>query len=410
MDSPSPPANRTALDGVRVLDFTRVLAGPYCTMMLSDLGAEIIKIEHPAGGDETRRFLPPQVAGESTYFLHVNRNKKSVVLDLSTAQGKEVVLALAEQVDVVVENFRPGVMARPGLDYDSLRAVNPRLVYGSISGYGTEGPLATRAGLDPVIQGECGLMALTGEPDGEYMRIGVSLVDTMTGVLASQTILAALLARGHSGVGQRVEVSLFDTGVNMLVNFGAAYLMAGVEPARPGNGNLVAQPAGVYQASDGALIVTCANDAAYVRLCHDVLDAPELLDDPFVDIPARLIHTQALTEALNQRLGTRPRSTWLARLRAAGIPGGEVRSVAEALTSEEFLARNLTATVEHPTGGSLTVMRPSMRMAGTPCREPSPAPLLGQHTEEVLAEVGGFDAPALARLRVAGAIPDSTGI
>ena len=240
MDSPSPPANRTALDGVRVLDFTRVLASPYYTMMLSDLGAEIIKIEHPAGGDETRRFLPPQVAGESTYFLHVNRNKKSVVLDLSTAQGKEVVLALAEQVDVVVENFRPGVMARLGLDYDSLRAVNPRLVYCSISGYGTEGPLATRAGLDPVIQGECGLMALTGEPDGEYMRIGVSLVDTMTGVLASQTILAALLARGHSGVGQRVEVSLFDTGVNMLVNFGAAYLMAGVEPARPGNGNLVA--------------------------------------------------------------------------------------------------------------------------------------------------------------------------
>ena len=394
-----------ALDGIRVLDFTRVLAGPYCTMSLGDLGAEIIKVENPAGGDETRRFLPPDIDGESTYFLHVNRNKKSVVIDLSQPAGKEVALELAHGADVLVENFRPGVMQRLGLDYDTVRAGNKGIIYCSVSGYGTEGPFSTRAGLDPVIQGECGLMALTGEPDGEPMRIGVSLVDAMTGVFASQTILGALVARGRSGEGQRVEVSLFDTGVNMLVNFGAAYLMAGVEPERPGNGNLVAQPSGVYHASDGRLVVTCANQAAFERLCVDVLDAPELLADPrFGDNPGRLAHTDALSAAINERLGAEPRARWLERLRAAGIPGGEVRTVSEALTSEEFASRGLLTEVTHPTLGALTQLRSPMRLAGTPVREPESAPTFGQHTREVLQSVLGYDEARLAALDAAGVI------
>lgn len=398
-------ATPVALDGIRVLDFTRVLAGPYCTLSLGDLGAEIIKIENPAGGDETRRFLPPDIDGESTYFLHVNRNKKSVVIDLSKPQGKALALELAHRADVLVENFRPGVMHRLGLDYDTVREGNEGIIYCSVSGYGTEGPHATRAGLDPVIQGECGLMALTGEPDGEPMRIGVSLVDAMTGTFASQAILAALVARGRSGRGQRVEVSLFDTGVNMLVNFGAAYLMAGVEPERPGNGNLVAQPSGVYHAADGRVVVTCANQAAFERLCGDVLDAPELIDDPrFLDNPARLSHTEVLSDEINRRLGTASRAVWLERLRAAGIPGGEVRSVAEALGSDEFAARDLVTEVSHPTLGPLRQLRSPMRLDETPCREPESAPTFGQHTREVLRAVLGYEDAALDAWTDAGVI------
>ena len=398
-------APSAALQGIRVLDFTRVLAGPYCTLSLGDLGAEIIKVENPAGGDETRKFLPPELEGESTYFLHVNRNKKSVVLDLSQPEGKRIALELSHRADVLVENFRPGVMTRLGLDYDSVRAGNQGIVYCSISGYGTKGPLATRAGLDPVIQGECGLMALTGEPDGEPMRIGVSLVDAMTGVFASQSVLAALVARGVSGVGQRVEVSLFDTGINMLVNFGAAYLMAGIDPDRPGNGNLVAQPAGVYQAQDGRLIVTCPNETQFARMCRDVLDAPELLEDPrFRDNPSRLEHVEALTSALNQRLSVRPRAEWLEALRSAGVPGGEVRTVGEALNSEEFESRDLVAEVSHPKLGLLSLMRGPMQLDGTPCVEPVAAPMFGEHTNDVLTDLLGYDLEELDALKASGVI------
>jgi crotonobetainyl-CoA:carnitine CoA-transferase CaiB-like acyl-CoA transferase len=396
----------TALEGLRVLDFTRVLAGPYCTLMLSDLGAEVIKVENPAGGDETRRFLPPDVEGESTYFLHVNRNKKSVVLDLSKPEGKAAALALAAKADVLVENFRPGVMARLGLDYQSIKADNPRIVYCSISGYGTTGPLATRAGLDPVIQAECGLMALTGEPDGQPMRIGVSLVDAMTGLFASQTILAALTHRGMSGLGQQVEVSLFDTGVNMLVNFASSFLMAGVEPGRPGNGNLVSQPAGLFEASDGSFVVTCASDAAFVKFCEGVLKAPELAGDPrFKTNRERLTNQAALTAELNARLSTNTRDAWIKRMREVGVPGGEVRTVAQALTSEEFHARDMITEVEHPTAGVLRMLRPPMLMAGTPIRAPAPAPLFGEHTETVLRDIAGYDNDGIGCLRDAGVIP-----
>ena len=397
---------RAALGGKTVLDFTRVLAGPYCTMNLADLGAEVIKIENPNGGDETRRFRPPDVAGESTYFLHVNRNKRSAVLDLSKPEGKAAALTLAARADVLVENFRPGVMGRLGLDYDSVRAVNPGVVYCSISGYGSEGPLATRAGLDPVIQGECGLMALTGEPDGEFMRIGVSLVDAMTGLFASQGILAALLARGKGGAGQRLEVSLFDTGVNMLVNFAAGYLMAGVEPPRAGNGNVVAQPAGVFEAADGPFILTCANDTAYERLCRDVLGRPGLIEDPrFATIALRLENERVLSTALNEALAERPRAEWITRLREAGIPAGEVRKVSEALTSPEFESRGMVAIAEHPTAGPLPLLRSPLRLAGTPIREPEPAPTFGQHTESVLRSLAGYDDAGIDALRAAGAIP-----
>lgn len=391
---------RHALEGVRVIDFTRVLAGPFCTLTLADLGAEVIKIENPDGGDDTRRFKPPERDGTSTYFLHVNRNKKSVALNLRTPAGQDAARALIAASDVVVENFRPGVMARLGLDYERLAKCQPSLIYCSISGYGTTGQLADRAGLDPVIQAECGLMALTGEPNGEPMRIGVSLVDAMTGSYAANMILAAIVARKDSGVGQRVETCLFDTGVNMLVNFAAGYLLADAEPARAGNSNLVSQPAGVFEAADGPFLVTVVGDRVFERLCNEVLSAPELATRPeYRDNSERLRNVDALRSELNRHFGCAPRAHWLPILRQAGIPAGEIRTVPQALESEEFAARQLTRSVDHPQLGPLSSLRPPMQLDATPVVPPEPAPALGQHTEAVLREVAGYGPEQLARLR-----------
>ncbi|MEM7405343.1 MAG: CoA transferase [Pseudomonadota bacterium] len=377
-----------ALAGIRVLDFTRVLAGPYCTMLLGDLGAEVIKVEHPNGGDPSRQFQPPALGGESTYFLQLNRNKKSVVLDLGTGEGKALARSLALRADVLVENFRPGVMARLGLDYAALKAENPGLVYCSISGYGTTGQFAHRPGLDPVIQAESGLMAMTGEPDGQPMRTGMSLVDMTSGLYASHTITAALLHRANTGKGQAVEVSLFGAGVNMLANFGSTYLMAGDAPKRPGNGNLVAQPSDLYHAADGSLVLTAVGEPAFERFCAQVLDEPELANDPrFASNPARLANVVALSALINARFAEHPRAYWLERLAAAGIPGGGVRTVPEAMDSPEFANSALGAGVDHPTAGRLTVLLPPMTLSDTPLVHPRPAPTLGQHTDEVLAQM-----------------------
>lgn len=371
--------------------------------MLGDLGAEVIKVEGPDGGDPSRSFAPPELAGESTYFLQLNRNKLSVVLDLSTDAGQRAAVELAASADVIVENYRPGVMRRLGLDYPSVKAHNQSVVYCSITGYGSTGALATRAGLDPVIQAECGLMAMTGEPDGEPMRIGISLVDVTSGMYAAHAILAALMHRQQTGEGQRVEVSLFDTGVNMLTNFGASYLMSGHEPGRPGNGNLVAQPSGLYQAADGPLVMTCVGDPAFKRLCVDGLAHPELCEDErFATNPLRLAHVDALTTQLNAIFGAAARDAWIDKLRHIGIPAGEVRSVAEALTSPEFEQAELVDTVEHPLAGTLPVLRSPIRMDASPLEPPTPAPLLGQHTAQVLATLN------LSPAERAALLPDVT--
>jgi crotonobetainyl-CoA:carnitine CoA-transferase CaiB-like acyl-CoA transferase len=397
-----------ALGHIRVLDFTRVLAGPFCTMNLADLGADVIKVENPDGGDDSRRFLPPELNGNSTYFMHVNRGKRSIVVALRPEDGRAAVRSLALTCDVVVENFRSDVMARLGLDYESLRDEHPGLVYCSINGYGSEGDYATRPGLDPVIQAECGLMAVTGAPDGPPMRIGVSLVDAVTGLYAAQMVTTALLHRERTGEGQRVEVCLFDTGVNMLVNFAAAYLMAGDVPERAGNGNLVSQPAGVYEASDGPFLLTVVGDAPYVRLCREVLKEPALAEDPrFRTNPDRLGNASALNAELAVHFGSATRGEWIARLRDAQIPCGEIRSLDEALTSPEFVSRALTTQIEHPSAGTVTALRSPMRMSGSPCRTPTRAPLYGEHTESVLREMLGLDDRAIEALRGAGAIAGS---
>ncbi|MEM7254789.1 MAG: CoA transferase [Pseudomonadota bacterium] len=405
-------ARTPPLHGLRVIDFTRVLAGPFCTLNLADLGAEVIKIENPAGGDDTRRFRPPDIEGLSTYFLHVNRNKKSVALDLQSDRGRAAARALIAQSDIVVENFRPGVMSRLGIDYESFQPDHPRLIYCSISGYGTEGTLRTRAGLDPVIQAECGLMALTGDPNGEPMRTGVSLVDAMTGLYAANMILGAAMSRKDTGRGQRVEICLFDTGVNMLVNFAGAYLGAGIESSRVGNGNLVSQPAGVFDAADGAFLVTVVGDRVFKRLCDDVLQAPELLTDArYHDNSARLAHVDALRADLNERFRKAPRADWIERLREAGIPTGEIRTLADALTSPEFIERDLIREVEQPNLGPVATLRPPMRLDETPIAEAVPAPRLGEHTEWALRTIAGYHAddiaPLTAPLTVVGDTSDT---
>jgi len=401
------PGAPAALDGIRVLDFTRVLAGPYCTMMLSELGAEIVKIENPAGGDESRSFMPPERNGVATYFMHLNRNKKSVVIDLAKEDGRAAARALADHCDVLIENFRPGVMDRLGLGHEQLSERNPGLVYCSISGYGSEGELAARPGFDPVIQAESGLMSLTGEPDGQPMRIGVSMVDIMAGMYAGQGVLAALVARGRTGIGQRLDVCLLDTGVNMLSNFGAAYLATGYEAPRIGNGNLVSQPGGVYQAADGPFVLTTANDRQYRALCLDVLEDAALADDPaYRTNPDRLTNVDSLSAALNARFAARDRDAWVARIRAAGIPAGPIRTIPEALESDDVKQRGLIWETKHPVAGDVRLLRQPIRMRGTPGRPPVPSAGLGEHTARMLTDVAGYDAATIAALRAAGVIPE----
>ncbi len=395
----------TALRGIRVVDLTRVLSGPWCAMQLADLGAEVLKLENPAGGDETRSFLSPSRDGHSTYFLTVNRNKKSIAVDLTRPDGAEIVRGLARVSDVLLENARTGALDRRGLGYDALAAENPRLVYCSISGYGRSGALADRPGYDPVAQGESGLMSLTGEPDGPPMRTGVSLVDIMSGMYAAQAVLAALVARDRTGRGQRIDVPLFDTAVAMTSHAATAWLEGGVDIGRPGNSNLVAMPAGLFEASDGPVMIAVTTDRLFRRLAEEVFRRPDLAGDPaFATNAARMENREALTAAMNRILKADTRDGWIARMRAAGIPGGPVRSMSEAFASEEMAERGMVAAQAHSALGEVRAVRSPLSLSDTPVQAPAGAPLLGEHTEACLAELLGYGPETLARLRREGTI------
>ncbi len=393
------------LDGTLILDFTRVLAGPYCTMTLSDLGAEIIKVENPKGGDDTRHFTPPDFGGVSTYFLAINRNKKSIALDVSSAEGQAVARDLAARADVVIENFSASVMSRWGLDYASLAAANPGVVYCSISGYGRDGALANRAGYDPVIQAESGMMAVNGDPDCDPVRLGVSLIDIFAGMFAAQAILAALVHRKDSGVGQCIDVPLFDTSAAVLVPYATSYLAAGVDTTRFGNSSPIAQPVGLFEAADGPFILTAANDALFGKLCAVVLKEPELAQDPkFVTNEGRVLNKPLLTETLNGLFARDTRDNWIEALRAAGVPAGAIRTVAEAFNSDEAKARGIVREAPHATAGAVPTVASPMNFSHTPVRDPVAAPLLGQHTEEILRDVAGYDDDRIAALNSSGVV------
>lgn len=361
-------------------------------MGLADLGAEVIKVEHPRGGDDTRHWGPPYAGGEAAYYLCANRNKQSLALDIATPRGQAIVRDLAARSDVVVENYKLGGLDKYGLDYASLAAINPALIYCSISGYGRTSPIAERAGYDYVIQAEAGLMAVTGEVEGQPMKVGVAVADLFTGMAATQAILAALIARDRDSVGQHIDMALYDCQLAMLANVGSAYLTTGAEPCRYGNGHPTIVPYQVFDTLDGKVVIAVGNERQFAFLCS-LLDRPDLPADPrFASNASRVAHREALIASLSPLLATKPTAVWLDGLRRLGVPAGEVRSVGAALTAPETLARDMVRTVPHPTAGEVSLIGSPLKLSGTPVVEPVAPPLLGQHSASVLTGLGYSEA------------------
>ena len=370
------------LAGVRVADLSRVLAGPYCTMVLADLGADVIKVERPEGGDETRSWGPPFAGGEAAYYLSVNRGKRSCALDLSQEEGRALALELCARAEVVIENFKVGGADRLGVGYEQVRERNPSVVYCSITGFGSERRPPGRPGYDFVAQAESGLMSITGPEDGPPYKVGVALVDVLAGLHAATAVLAAL----HGGEGARIEVPLLDSGLAGLVNVAQNALVTGREPERHGNAHPNIVPYQDFETSSGRIAVAAANDGLFRALCAEMgLDALGS-DERFATNAARVEHRRELVPLLEERFRERPAEDWLAALDAAGVPAGKVRSVPDALTAAEAAGRPATVTVEHPTAGQLDLL--ASPIWGATRTDPSAPPLLGEHTEAVLAELG----------------------
>jgi crotonobetainyl-CoA:carnitine CoA-transferase CaiB-like acyl-CoA transferase len=394
---------REPLAGIRVLDLTRVLAGPFCTMTLADMGAEVIKVEEPGKGDDTRRW-PPFVGGEATYFMAVNRGKKSVTLNLKKPEGLDVLRALVRKSDVVVENFRPGTMDRLGLGWKALSRLNPRLIYCSISGFGESGPEAHRAGYDLIVQGESGIMDLTGFSDGPPVKVGNSIADLVAGMSAAHGIVLALLARTRTRRGQKVEIGMLDVMASLLTYQAGIYLHTGGRPARKGNQHPSIVPYEVFKAADAYLTLGVANNSLWRQACA-ALERPELADDPRFDTEARRVTNRAdLVPLLNEILGGRSADEWIKRLEAAGIPAGRIKTVAEVCESEHLRARGMIVSLPHPTAGTVRVMGVPIRLHATPGRASIPPPRLGEHTGPVLRKVIGMAPAAVKRLQQAGVV------
>jgi crotonobetainyl-CoA:carnitine CoA-transferase CaiB-like acyl-CoA transferase len=391
------------LDGIRVIDLSRVLAGPYATMLLADMGAEVIKVEEPGKGDDTRAW-PSFAGGESTYFMSVNRGKKSLTLDLKAEAGKAILRKLLAGADVLLENFRPGTLGRLGFGWEAVRAANPRLVYCSISGFGDSGPEASRPGYDLIVQGESGVMDLTGFPDGPPVKVGNSIADLASGTMAAHGIVLALFARERTGAGQRVEIAMLEVMAALLTYQGQGYLTTGVSPRRRGNQHPSIVPYEVFEAADGYLTVGVANNSLWTRFCQ-AIGHPELTADPRFDTEAKRVERRdVLVPLLGAIFRTAPAAEWLTRLDRAGVPAGKIKSVGEALESEHLRARGAILTVSHPTAGPMRMVGPPIRLHGTPAEAAVPAPLLGEHTEEILTKSLGYSADAVAELRARGIV------
>jgi len=400
MTQPSGP-----LAGIRILDLSRILAGPTCTQLLGDLGADVIKVERPGHGDDTRTWGPPFVAradgtptGESAYYLCANRNKRSVEIDLSTAEGQRLCKRLAATCDVVVENFKVGTLARYGLDHSSLEAELPGLVTCSITGFGQTGPNAHRAGYDLLAQGYGGIMSLTGVPDGEPMKVGVGIADVMCGMYAATAILAALRHRDRTGEGQHIDLALVDTQIAWLINAGTHALVAGQPPARRGNQHPNIVPYQVFEAIGGHLIVAVGNDAQFRRFC-EILERPAWGTDPrYATNAQRLAHRDELVERLAERIAHLPRAMLLAAMEEAGVPGGPIHSVDEALRSDQARARQGVVRVPHPASqGEVELLGNPVKLSRTPVSYRRGPPALGEHTDEVLAELERLEAEGVSR-------------
>lgn len=392
------------LEGVRVLDLSRVLAGPYCTMMLGDLGAEVIKIEQPGTGDDTRRWGPPFQGGESAYYLAVNRNKKSVTLNLKDERGVELLRSLSRSSDVLIENFKVGTLERMGIGYEALSADNERLIWCSITGYGQDGPHAGRAGYDFVAQGEAGIMSITGAPDGEPMKVGVAIVDITAGLFAGSAILAALYARERTGRGQRIDVSLLSSAVAWLANAGSNYLVSGEAPKRYGNAHPNIVPYQTFKAKDRWLTVAVGNDRQFKALCS-VLGLEGLSEDGrFATNPARVAHRDELVARLQEVFEGEEADHWLEEMTQAGIPCGPINTVDRVFSHPQILHRNMLVEVEHPTAGAVKMAGIPYILSETPAAVTAHPPLLGEHTDAVLRDILGLSDGQIAKLRSSGVV------
>ena len=395
--------NPGALDGLTVVDLTRVLSGPYCTMMLADMGARVIKVEQPGRGDDTRAWGPPFQNGESAYFLSINRNKESVTLNLKHPEGRRVLDGLIERADVLVENFRPGTLERMGLGYADLSKQRPDLVYCSISGFGQTGPRRREPGYDAVMQGEGGLMSITGAPDGPGYRLGIAIVDIVSGMFSAYGIAVALLARERTGRGQHIDVGMLDAAAALLTYQAGIHFTTGEAPGRLGNRHPSITPYETLEAADGELVVAVGNDQLWRTFCG-VIGAEALADDArFRTNKDRVTAREALRPLLVERMRTRPAAEWIERLKAAGIPCGGVRDLAQVFADPQLIERAMVVALDHPVAGAIRQLGVPIKMSGTPGAVRTPPPALGQHTETILGELG-MSGPEIARLRADGAV------
>jgi formyl-CoA transferase/CoA:oxalate CoA-transferase len=380
-----------------VIDFTRVLSGPYCTMVLADHGARVIKLEHPVRGDDTRHWGPPFLGSESAYFLSINRNKESVTLDFKQPEGKQILEQLLARADVVVENFRPGTLDAAGFGAADVLSRHPRIVYCSISGYGQTGPRREEPGYDAVMQAEGGLMSITGEADGKPLRLGVAITDIVSGLFAAQGVMAALIAREKTGRGQQVDIGMLDATAALLTYQAGNYFATGQVPARMGNRHPTIVPYESFRAADGDFVIAGGNDGIWQRLCR-VIGRPELADDPRYRTNADRAPRHAEVKAeLERALQTRTREEWVRDLTAAGVPCGSVREISEVLADPQIAAREMVREVEHPAIGAARVINSPVKMSDTPPGVRTAPPTLGQHTNAVLRELG-YDDQRLAAL------------
>ena len=397
-------AGKLPLQDVRVLDLSRVLAGPYCTMMLGDLGAEVIKVERPGLGDDTRQWGPPFAAGESAYYLCCNRNKQSLTLNLKSDAGRDIAAQLAECCDVLVENFLPGTLDGWGLSYASLSQRNPKLVYCSITGFGQTGPRRDEPGYDIMIQAQAGVMSITGESNGPPMKVGVAISDITSGMFACNAILAALYARERTGKGDRIDIALFDSTIAWLANVGSNYLVSGNVPQRQGTAHPNIVPYQAFEAADTSLIIAVGNDGQFVKFCG-VLGRADLADDPrFKTNALRVENRQALIPLVAAEIARRPACEWLQRLEQAGIPCGPVNSIDRVFADPQTTARDMLIEVSHPTIGPLKLAGSPLKMASLDHPPRRPPPLLGEHSDQVLASVLKLTADEIRQLRDSGIV------
>lgn len=397
--------NKGLLDGVRVVDLTRVLAGPYCTMILGDLGAEVIKIEHPVRGDDTRHWGPPFVeGGQSAYFLCANRNKRSLTLNLKSEKGLGILKELIEVGDIVVENFRVGTLERWGLSYEELQRLRAGVIYCSITGYGYTGPYRDRPGYDFMAQAQSGFMSVNGPVAGEPYRAGVAIADLAAGIFASNAIMAALYARERTGEGQRIDISLLDSMVALMTYVASNYLVSGETPQRYGNAHPNIVPYREFKTSDGYIALAAGNDRQWSMLC-DAIGHPEWAkDERFSTNPKRLENREVLVMQVNDEIGRRDSAYWLSLFEEIGIPAASINDMANTFSDPQVQARNLRWEVPHPTAGTVPLVASPLNIPTSPAQVRHPPPLLGQHTDEILSDLLGYDQESIQSLREQGNI------